>query len=234
MNWNTIKPGILTVWTYKAFAPVCFIEGDEAVGMDITFLKKFANKLAADHGITKVEFSSQGEFDGIWQKPGEERCDIAAAGISPWKWRKDESPGVVWTEDYFHVQRSLLIRQEDEHQFHTMADFANKTIAVTLGSSADKDTRARKPESTKIVPINNQKLTVKDLLEYRIDAIAEGDVSNSYLARGERLVLTDVHELDPKNPEAFSFPVRRASGIVDALNAWIAVTPKEEYLKFDA
>jgi len=31
-------------------------------------------------------------------------------------------------------------------------------------------------------------------------------------------------------PEAFSFPVRQASGIVDALNAWIAARPKDEYL----
>jgi ABC-type amino acid transport substrate-binding protein len=228
MKWNTVEPDVLTVLTYSGFAPVCFVKDGQPAGKDMSLLKKFA----ADHGI-KVEFTVQWSFDGIWRKPGKGCCDIAAAGISPWQRRKDESPGVVWTEDYFHVQRSLLIRKTDESKFHTIADFENKTIGVTPGSSADIDTEARKPVSTKTKPYHDQALAVKDLLEGSIDAFAEGDVSNLYLAKGKPLVLTDVHEMDPENLEAFSFPVREASGILDALNAWIAARPKDEYLNID-
>jgi ABC-type amino acid transport substrate-binding protein len=226
MNWNTLKPGVLTVWTYSGFAPVCFVKDGEPAGLDISFLRKFA----AYHEIMKVDFVARCEFDGIWFMPGKERCDIAAAGISPWQRRKDESPGVVWTDDYFHVRRSLLIRERDKDTFRTIGDFENKTIGVTRNSSADIDTEARKPDSAKIKYYQDQSAAVADLLAGSIDAFAEGDVSNLYLAKDRPLMLIDEHEMDPKNPEAFSFPVRQASGIVDALNAWIGAK-KAEYLK---
>jgi ABC-type amino acid transport substrate-binding protein len=228
MKWNTIKPDVLTVWTYSAFAPVCFVKDGKPAGKDISFLKKFA----ADHQM-KVEFTAQPEFKGIWQKPGKGWCDIAAAGISPWKARKDESPGVVWSKDYFHVQRSLLIRERDKDTFRTIEDFEHKTIGVTESSSADIDTQARKPRNTKTKPFADQAVAVAELLAGSIDAFAEGDVSNLYLAIHKPLVVTDVHEMDPKNPEAFSFPVRQDSGIVDALNTWIAARQKDEYLNID-
>ena len=72
-----------------------------------------------------------------------------------------------------------------------------------------------------------------ELLAGSIDAFGEGDVSNLYLAIGKPLSITAVHHLDPQNPEAFSFPVREASGIADALNAWIATRPKDEYLNIE-
>ena len=204
---------------------MCFVRDGEPAGLDISFLRKFA----AYHGIMKVDFAARCEFDGIWFMPGKERCDIAAAGISPWQRRKDESPGVVWTDDYFHVKRSLP-RERDKDTFRTIKDFENKTIGVTRNSSADIDTEARKPDSAKTKYYRDQPAAVADLLAGSIDACAEGDVSNLYLAKDQPLMLIDEHEMDPKNPEAFSFPVRQASGIVDALNAWIEAT-KAEYLK---
>jgi ABC-type amino acid transport substrate-binding protein len=228
MNWNTIKPGVITVCTYSGFAPVCFVKDGEPAGKDISFLKKFA----ADHGM-KVKFIVLPYFVGIWRQPGDGLCDIAAAGISPWQARKDESPGAVWTEDYFHVQRSLLIRKADEDKFHTIADFKGKTIAVTEGSSADLDIDAETRKTTTIVYRSDQGAAVAELLAGSIDAFGEGDVSNLYLAIGKPLTITAVHHLDPKNPEAFSFPVREASGIVSALNDWIATRPKDEYLNID-
>jgi ABC-type amino acid transport substrate-binding protein len=228
MKWNTIKPNVVTVWTYSGFAPVCFVKDGEPAGKDISFLKNFA----AEHGM-KLEFTAQPDFDGIWRKPGEKLCDIAAAGISPWQARKDKSPGVVWSVDYFHVQRSLLIRERDKDTFRTIEDFENKTIGVTPGSSAAIDTKARKPASTKTKDYQDQAVAVADLLAGSIDAFAEGDVSNLYLAIRKPLVVTDVHEMDPKNPEAFSFPVRKESGIVDALNDWIRTRQKDEYLNIE-
>jgi ABC-type amino acid transport substrate-binding protein len=226
MKFNTIEPGVLKVYTYSGFAPVCFCKDDKPAGKDISFLTAFA----ADHGM-KVEFTVLPYFDGIWRTPGEDFCDIAAAGISPWKERKDQSPGVVWTIDYFHVRRSLLIRARDRNTFRTIADFANGIIASTAGSSADLDVEKRKPASTLNLHYNVQEAAVRDLLAGSIDAFAEGDVSNLYLAIDRPLVLTDVHELDPDVPESFSFPVREASGIVGDLNDWIRSRPKDEYLK---
>jgi ABC-type amino acid transport substrate-binding protein len=109
-----------------------------------------------------------------------------------------------------------------------MSDFANRTIAVTKGSTAAIDTVARKPMSAKIEFYQDQDKAVADLLAGRIDAFGEGDVSNAYLVakQPDKLALADVHSMNPV--ETFSFAVRRKSGIVDELNAFIAAN-RETY-----
>jgi ABC-type amino acid transport substrate-binding protein len=209
-----IRPGTLIVGTYKAFAPVCWEENGTAKGRDVEFLRKFAK----ERGFA-IEFRFF-EFNDIWARPAKDECDLAGAGIAPLASRAVK--GVVWSDPYFEVKRSLLIRKSDSETLRTMGDFANRTIAVTKGSTADIDTVARKPASTKVVYYDDQDKAIADLLAGRIDGFGEGDVSNAYLVekRPDELALADVHPMDPV--ETFSFAVRRRSGIVDELNAFIA------------
>lgn len=208
---TTITPGVLTVATYPAFAPVCWRDGDTARGRDIDFLQAFADDLGLE---LAVQFFL---FDKIWQRPGRGEVDIAAAGIAPLAERI--TPGVVWSEPYYNVQRSLLVRAADPWQ--TMDDFAGKTIAVTRGSTADIDTMLRKHQSTQVVYCDSQHAAVDDLLNGRIDAFAEGDLCAHYFAGLDtaKLAVVDIHQMPI--PETFAFPVREASGLIDPLNAFV-------------
>ncbi len=210
---KTIVPGILSVASYAAFAPVCYKEGDRARGHDIDFLHAFAEQQGLELSVQFFLFNS------IWQRPARDEVDIAAAGIAPLSSRT--TPGVVWSEPYYLVQRSLLVRAADRELLKTMDDFAERTIAVTRGSTADIDTMQRKPESTRVVYTDSQQLAIDDLLNGRIDAFAEGDICAHYFANldSANLAVIDVHQMEV--PETFVFAIREASQLLDPLNTFI-------------
>lgn len=236
---TTLHAGRLTVCTYGGFAPVCFIDAaGDLVGLDVAFLARFAQSegLALD----MVDRT----FDGIWALPGMDEspvCDIAAAGITRLDSRK-VGDGGSWSDAYFQVNRSLLVRSAERQVFDDHASLAGKKIVVTRGSTADIDAQTRYPDCTLLyvdeVAIgqhDQQAYVVKTLLATReVDAFGEGDVSNHYLrdTYGKDveggLVLADIHPIDGPD-ETFSFVVRNASsGLLDRLNAFIAAN-KDSY-----
>jgi ABC-type amino acid transport substrate-binding protein len=216
-QFHLITPGTLTVGTYSGFAPVSWHDDNGvAHGKDIDFLRAFAAKWNLN---IVIQFFP---FDQIWKRTANNEIDIAAAGLAPLESRK--TAGVVWSEPYYTVQRSLLIRATDLQQYTTIDDFANKVILVTTGSTAQFDTEERKPETTRIVYYDgDQAGMVSQLLARTVDALAEGDICSRYLATARyspHLAVIDVHPM--KEPEDFVFAVREESGdLLNALNAFI-------------
>ena len=227
---TTLHAGRLTVCTYGGFAPVCFKDAaGDLVGLDVSFLTRFAESegLALDM-IDRT-------FDGIWALPDMNVCDIAAAGIT----RLDSryvGEGASWSDAYFQVNRSLLVRTAEQLVFDDHASLVGKKIVVTRGSTADIDAQTRYPDCTlqyvdevAMGQHDPQEYVVKTLLADReVDAFGEGDVSNQYLrdTYGKDveggLVLADIHPIDGPD-ETFSFVARNAStGLLERLNAFIA------------
>lgn len=210
---NPLTPGQLLVGAYAAFAPISWSDDGQPVGRDIGFLRAFAEQ----HGLTlQVRFFP---FDGLWERPGHDECDLAAAGLAPMPSRV--YPGVVWSQPYFAVQRALLVRAE-QPRVCTIADLAGRTIAVTRGSTAEDDVLARKPASACVAYTADQRQSLEELAAGVIDAYATGDAGAHYLAErsGGRFVVADVHPF--RLPERFAFPLRAASVLEAALNAFIA------------
>jgi len=227
---TTLHAGRLTVCTYGGFAPVCFKDAaGNLVGLDVSFLARFAESegLALDM-IDRT-------FDGIWALPDMNLCDIAAAGIT----RLDSryvGEGASWSDAYFQVNRSLLVRTAEQLVFDDHASLVGKKIVVTRGSTADIDAQTRYPDCTLLYvdkvamgQHDQQEYVVKTLLADReVDAFGEGDVSNRYLrdTYGKDveggLALADIHPIDGPD-ETFSFVARNASaGLLERLNAFIA------------
>jgi ABC-type amino acid transport substrate-binding protein len=223
---TTIEPGVLNVVTYSGFAPVCAAKDGKAWGKDISFVERFA----ADNRL-RTHFHILNEFEGIWRKPGEGSYDMAAAGITATPIRKETSKGVVWSDNYFHVQRSFLIRSGDEGRLVTICDFKGRKIAVTKASTADDDLKVRNPCNAELVYVSDQDAAIEALLGAKFDAFAEGDVSNDYLAglRPGKLLVIDRHNMFPDGGEPFSFPMREASGILDEMNAWLKTRTEGDY-----
>ncbi len=227
---TTLHSGRLTVCTYGGFAPVCFKDAAGAlVGLDVSFLARFAEGegLALDM-IDRT-------FDGIWALPDMDVCDIAAAGITKLDSRY-VGEGASWSDAYFRVNRSLLVRSAEQPVFDDHASLVGKKIVVTRGSTADIDAQTRYPDCTlqyvdevAMGQHDPQAYVVKTLLSDReVDAFGEGDVSNQYLrdTYGKDveggLVLADIHPIDGPE-ETFSFVARNASvGLLNRLNAFIA------------
>jgi ABC-type amino acid transport substrate-binding protein len=226
----TLIPGRLTVCTYGGFAPVCYKNpAGQLIGLDVSFLTRFAESLGL--AIATLEHA----FDGIWAKPGHNVCDVAGAGVMR---RADRPPGAggSWSDPYFQVERSLLVRTAEQNEFNQCQSLKGKKIVVTRGSTADIDAHKRYPHCT-IQFVDEvaegqgdaQEYIVKTLIaSRRADAFGEGDVSNRYLGNKYGtdvkggLALADVHAIDGMT-ETFNFITRNASsGVLDRLNAFIA------------
>jgi ABC-type amino acid transport substrate-binding protein len=225
---ETLVTGQLTICTYGGFAPVCYkTAAGQLIGLDVSFLTRFAERLGL--GIILKEE----QFDRIWTRPGADMCDIAGAGIMQ---REDRLPGSggSWSDPYFEVERSLLVRAGDKAAFDDHATLKHKNIVVTRGSTADIDARRRYPQC-KILFVDEiakdqadaQDYIVRTLIaNHKVDAFGEGDVSNRYLrdkyAKDVEggLALADTHAIDKR--ETFNFITRNASCVLDPLNAFIA------------
>src|ERR1700761_7006661 len=98
---------------------------------------------------------------------------MAAAGITPVAKRVAEAVGAVWSDEYFRVRRSLLVRGVDG--WRNINDFAGKTIVVTRDSTADLDLQARPARGATVKRYSNdQQKAVDELKAGVIDAFAEG------------------------------------------------------------
>jgi len=227
---TTLVPGKLTVCTYGGFAPVCYKDATgQLIGLDVSFLTRFAGQMSLE--IVLIEK----EFDGIWTLPDADVCDVAGAGVMQ---RDDRYEGLnaAWSDPYFEVKRSLLVRTSDKEAFNDYKTLSRKTIVVTRGSTADIDAKTRYP-NCKIVYVDEvakgqadaQAYIVKDLIaNHKADAFGEGDVSNQYLCDtygkdvAGGLALANVHPIDGP-PETFNFITRNPSlGLLPRLNAFIA------------
>jgi len=229
-EFATLTPGQLTVCTYGGFAPVCYKNPvGQLIGLDVSFLTRFAESLGLAIGLIEKP------FDGIWALPGANDCDVAGAGIM----KRDDRPvgaGGSWSDPYFQVKRSLLVRATDKREFDDYKSLSGKKIVVTRGSTADIDAKKRYPgcniEFVDKVAMDRpdaQEYIVKTLIaKHQADGFGEGDVSNQYLRNkydkdvDGGLALADVHPIDNLT-ETFNFITRNASsGILERLNAFIA------------
>ncbi len=132
---KTLEPGKLKVCLYAGFAP--FASKDDRgrwQGWDVDYLEAFAT--ANQLELVPVERN----FDGIWLEPGDKACDIAATGISDTAdRRKATGAGAVWSNTYYGVVRTFLVRTEQFAKLARIDDLSGKTVIVTKGSTANSD-----------------------------------------------------------------------------------------------
>lgn len=214
--FETLVPDVLTVCTYVRFAPFCYEQAGRIVGTDIDFLTRFGAREGLETRFEAVE------FPGMWERPGREEYDVAAAGLAALD-ERDPGHGGRWSVAYSEVRRSLLIRRSDVERLSRPEDFRGKTIVVTADSAADVDARARySPLGADVLPeLATQDEMVQRLVAGTVDAYGGGETSNRFVAASEpSLAVVDVHSMEPK--ETLHFAVRsRDPALLERLNAFI-------------
>ena len=222
-NFDTIFQDVLTVCTYTEFAPFSYEERGEIKGSDILLLKLFAREMGLNTNFV------QKPFNGLWNTPGNDECDVAAAGMMDREERILGKSG-VWSRSYMLVKRSLLIRRADANILKAPDDFAGRKIVVTPESTAHIDANERYLHmgATIIPVVPSQDEIVGQILTHAVDAFGEGNVSNEYLANKyvdrdgiPLLMLADIHEMEI--PETLQFAVRsKDKRLVTCLNDFIS------------
>lgn len=233
---TTLEPGTLQVCLYAGFAP--FASKDDQgnwVGWDVDFLDGFAaaNGFPAANGL-HFKPVEQALFNDIWLRPGQNECDIAATGISDLAAR--HAAGNDWSNHYYRVSRSYLVRTADKDKLKGVCDLRGKTVIVTGGSTADHDLRNRVKhagiaDQVTILATDDEGKAAKVIHDGCLFAYGGGLGSVQDQARrlgGLEVVWTHCNTVENGTQitpvdEPFSFVVRAASsGVLAALDQYIA------------
>lgn len=94
----------LVVATNAAFEPFEYMEGDYYYGIDMEIAARFAEYLGVELVIQNME------FDAVCLSVGQQKCDIAMAGLTI---KEDRKEYVNFTDPYYNAAQKLIIKSND-------------------------------------------------------------------------------------------------------------------------
>jgi Bacterial extracellular solute-binding proteins, family 3 len=132
--FKTLEAGTLKVCLYSGFAPFSSLVDGQWQGWEVDYLKEFAQQSKLTFEVVSKD------FEGIWLQPGHGDCDIAATGISDTQdRRKAAGPEADWSNTYYHVVRTFLVRTADFTKLTQVEDLKGKKAIITKDSTANSD-----------------------------------------------------------------------------------------------
>ena len=105
----------LVVATNAAFAPFEYTEGDKYYGIDMEIAAALADYLGQELVIQNMD------FDAVCLSVGQQKCDIAMAGLTVNEERKEY---VTFTTSYYNASQKLIV-MEDDTTFDKCTDVAS-------------------------------------------------------------------------------------------------------------
>ncbi len=94
----------LVVATNAAFEPFEYMEGEKYLGIDMEIAKLLADKLGKELVIQNME------FDAVCLSVGQQKCDIAMAGLTI---KPDREEYVTFSEPYYEASQKLVVPSND-------------------------------------------------------------------------------------------------------------------------
>ena len=111
----------LVVATNAAFEPCEYMEGENYVGIDMEIAALLAEELGQELVIQNMD------FDAVCLSVGQQKCDIAMAGLTVSDERKEY---VTFSDTYYQASQRLIVPSDDT-TFDDMTDA--DSIAAALG-----------------------------------------------------------------------------------------------------
>ena len=125
-NLRTTAGGKLTVCTDIPYAPFEFEENGKVVGIDAEIMRAIGGRL----GLT-VEFRDT-DFEAIFTSLTAGNCDVIASSVSITDERKKS---FEFSEGYYDIVQSLLVRKADEGKYKDLPDLRGRTVGVQSGTT---------------------------------------------------------------------------------------------------
>ena len=104
----------LVVATNAAFEPFEYTKGDKYYGIDMEIAALLAQELGLELVINNMD------FDAVCLSVGQQKCDIAMAGLTV---KKDRKEHVNFTNAYYQASQKLIVKGDDT-TFDACADAA--------------------------------------------------------------------------------------------------------------
>ena len=112
----------LVVATNAAFEPFEYTVGEDYYGIDMEIAALLAEKLGKELVISNMD------FDSVCLSVGQQKCDIAMAGLTI---KPDREEYVTFTDSYYEASQKLIVKGDD-NTFDTCADAP--AIEAVLGT----------------------------------------------------------------------------------------------------
>ncbi len=210
---ETIRKGKLTVCVDVPYAPFEYEEAAELTGIDIDLVEAVAKTvdLEADFRDT--------DFDGIFPALAASNCDMIASSVSITEERRKTNN---FSDGYYEIQQSLLVRKEDATRYTDFATLAGRTIGVqseTTGADYAKAEAAKVNAQVKEFTGADELFTA--LKAKQIDGVVQDFPVNAYNAAttGE----TVVSKTFDTEPEEYGFVIpKKSTALLEAVNAALA------------
>ena len=116
----------LVVATNAAFEPFEYTQGDNYLGIDMEIAALFAEYLGQELVIENMD------FDAVCLAVGQQKCDIAMAGLTV---KEDRKEYVNFTDSYYSASQKLIVTS-DNTEFDKCTDVAS--VEAILNSKDEK------------------------------------------------------------------------------------------------
>ena len=118
----------LVVATNAAFEPFEYMEGENYLGIDMEIMALFAAEIGQELVISNMD------FDAVCLSVGQQKADIAAAGLTV---KEDRKEYVTFSDSYYNASQKIIVKEGD-------TTFDNCTDAASVEAilnSYDKNTK---------------------------------------------------------------------------------------------
>lgn len=125
-NLKLVAAGKITVCTDIPYAPFEYEEGGKVVGIDADVMRAIGGRL----GLT-AEFRDT-DFGAIFAAMEAGNCDVIASSVSITEDRKKTHD---FSDGYFDIVQSLLVRKADESKYTDLPTLRGRTVGVQSGTT---------------------------------------------------------------------------------------------------
>jgi polar amino acid transport system substrate-binding protein len=201
-EFGLVEAGNLTVCSDIPYAPFEYEEGGQLKGIDIDLMEAVAENLDLS-----AEFLDT-DFDGIFASLAAGNCDVIASSVSITDERKQANN---FSQGYFEINQSLLVRKGDEGTYKDFASLKGKTVGVQSGTTgADFATEEGGKAGVQIKEFTGADDLFTALKAKQIDGIVQDFPVNSYNAKttGDTVVSA---KFESGEPEEYGIVVPKKS-----------------------
>jgi polar amino acid transport system substrate-binding protein len=204
---RTVQSGTLTACTDVSHAPFAFKVNGEFDGIDIELVKAVSARLSLAPEFKGVDLDTN--FTAL----DAGQCDIVASGVPITEERLET---VDFTEGYFTVNQSLLVRKGDEIRYNELEKLSARVIGVQADSTGADFAKENAKRAT-IKEFKGPEALFTALEAGQVDAALQDLPVNAYHATttGQTVVAKTFTESEP---ERYGFALKKGSSLKASLD----------------
>lgn len=198
---ETIRSGTLTVCSDLPYPPFEFEEGGKMVGIDLDLMRAVADDLGLEVAIRDTD------FDGIFAALAAGQCDVIASSVSITDERKQNNE---FTQGYYEIQQSLLVRKADADRYKTLDALKGRTIGVQSETTGEAYAQAEAvPLGVAVKSFTGADELLTALKAGQVDGALQDFPVNAYNAEkgGDTVVAVRFQS----EPEQYGFVVKKGN-----------------------